>query len=127
MNDNGTYDPDAPLQERTGLIPTTRLYTREEVLDVLNAGANIAQGMHTEETDETVYADDMVNLAVNAAEYLLDHPDADTDEVIAAQYTDVTLYTEDFGLGRDDTAPLPEKGSPEWDEAVVLKVRSWFE
>jgi hypothetical protein len=126
MNDSGTYDPDAPLQERTGLTPTVRLYTREEVLDVLNAGANIAQDMHTEETDETVYADDMVNLAVNATEYLLDHPDADTDEIIAAQYANVTLYAEDFGIN-DDHATLPEKGSPEWNAAVVLKVRSWFE
>jgi hypothetical protein len=105
-----------------------RLYTREEVLDVINAGANFAQAMHDDasETDETIYADDMVNLAANAAEYLLDHPDADLNEIIAAQYQDVTLYPEDFGLDRDDSAPLPEKGSPEWNEAVVLKVRSWF-
>ena len=105
-----------------------RLYTREEVLDVINAGANFAQAMHDSagETDETIYADDMVNLAVNAAVYLLDHPGADTDEIIAAQYQDIDLYPEDFGLD-DDSAPLPEKGSPEWNEAVVLKVRSWFQ
>lgn len=27
MNDNGTYDPGAPLQERTGLTPTLRTWT----------------------------------------------------------------------------------------------------
>jgi hypothetical protein len=101
-------------------------YTRQEVMDLFNKGVNTALGLIDGYEDAgTILANDVVNMAVNAISYLLDHPGADADEIIAAQYTDVSLTTDDFGLeGLDD--PLPEKGSPEWNAAVVSKVRGWF-
>lgn len=85
-----------------------RAYTRAEVERAVNDAANLIAELHDGyESSETIEQDDTVNLVVNAAGYLLDHPDASLDEVIASVYTDVTLNEEDL----DDDEEMPEKGS----------------
>lgn len=44
-----------------------------------------------DETSDTIFAQDVLNLAVNTAAYLLDHPDATLREAIAAQYEHSTV------------------------------------
>jgi hypothetical protein len=105
-------------------------YTRDEVTAALNAGANLAQE-HEYEDSDTIRMDDAVNLAVNAGLYLLDHPDASLDEIIVASYTDVELDIYEFrdlvsdGSGVSNE-PLPEKGTPQWNAALVRKVKGWL-
>lgn len=73
------------------------------------------------ETSGTIWAQDVLNLAVNATAYLLDHPDADLGEIIPAQYADVTPDFDDLPDGAAD----PEKGSPAWNAAVTSTVLGW--
>ncbi len=113
-----------------------QLYTRSEVNAALNNAANLIQDTHRSENENTVMADDAVNLTVNATGYLLDHPDAGLDEVIPACYTDIELDGYDFTTAELDTCDyasndsdelvLPEKGSPIWNDALVRKVTGWL-
>lgn len=100
-------------------------YTRDEVVAALNAAADqTAEDSNPEgwETSDTIWTDDVLNLAVNAAGYLLDHPGAGLDEIIPAQYTDVEP---DLGELPEGTRE-PVKGSPDWDAAVVSTVCGWI-
>lgn len=106
------------------------LYDRKRVEAALSTAADaVRELLNPEDTEnsDTIMADDTLNLMVNAAVYLLDHPDADIDDVIAAQYTDVTLDDYDFEGIVPEGTPVPEKGSQEWNKAVARKVRGWFE
>jgi hypothetical protein len=96
-------------------------FTFEQVLGVLNAAADDNGGDSDRweyETSDTIWVQDTVNLAVNTASYLLDHPGAGFDEIIPAQYefTEPDFYDYDV---------VPEKGSPEWNEAVARTVLGW--
>jgi hypothetical protein len=96
-------------------------YTREQVSAAVNGAADLLPEHDYEDTG-TIAQDDAVNLVVNAALYLLDHPGASVDEVIAAQYASVEIYDEDL----DDGEGIPEKGSPRWNELVTAKVLRWL-
>lgn len=106
-----------------------RHYTRSEVLNAISTGANLTQEHEYENTD-TILTDDTINLAANAAIYLLDHPGARLDEIIIASYSDIELDADDFedrelGIGESGTSDdltLPAKGSPAWNAALVRKV-----
>lgn len=100
-------------------------YTKEQVSAALNAAADLARELvnpEDTESSETILADDTLNLAVNLAGYLLDHPDASTDEAIVASYTDVVISEYDL----PDGEAVPERGGARWNELVVSQVRSWF-
>lgn len=96
-------------------------YTREQVSAAVNGAADLLPE-HDYEDGGTIAQDDAVNFVVNAALYLLDHPGADADEVIAAQYTDVRLHEEDL----DEGEGMPEKGSARWSQLVAARVKGWL-
>jgi hypothetical protein len=87
-------------------------YTREQVVAAINDAANVTgKLMHGEEDGEsskTIAADDAMNMVVNVAGYLLDHPGADLDEIILSEYGDA----------RDEN---------ETDADLIERVKSWFE
>lgn len=97
-------------------------YTREEVSAAVNGAADMLPE-HEYETEETIAQDDTANFVVSAAMYLLDHPNADVNEVIAAEYTDVVIDEDDVDEGEE----VPEQGSPRWNELVVARVLGWVE
>lgn len=69
------------------LVDESGPVTREQVTTALNSAANAAAPDEDQaETAGTVWQQDVLNLAINAAGYLLDHPDADLDEIIPASY-----------------------------------------
>lgn len=96
-------------------------YTREQVSDAVNGAASLLPD-HGYESEETIARDDAVNFVVNAALHLLDHPGADENEVIAAQYTDVEIGKDDLDEGEE----VPERGSARWNELVVARVLGWL-
>jgi hypothetical protein len=99
------------------------LYTRAQVTGALNTSADlIGEFLNPEdiESSDTIVDTSILDLAVNTSGYLLDHPGAGLDEVIAASYTDVDP---DFGDLEED----PERGSAAWNAAVVRTVRGWFD
>ena len=108
------------------VLPSERRFTQAEVKDVLNRAANLVADVHdSHESTYTIVQDDAVNLTVNAAGYLLDHPNADLDEIIPACYTDVEI--EDYELDElDEDEEVPEKGSQRWNELVTAKVKGWL-
>ena len=101
-------------------------YTRSQVEDALDRAAELVANTHDGyETSDTLLQDDAVNLVVNTAGYLLDHPGAGLDEVIPVCYDDVTLGRSDFeDLTTDEREP--ERGTPAWNEALVDKVLGWL-
>lgn len=100
-----------------------KVYTRAEVERAVNGAADLVAELHEGyESSETVEQDDTVNLVVNAAGYLLDHPDASLDEVIANEYSDVEPSIYDLDEGEE----MPEKGSARWNELLVKVVRGWL-
>lgn len=101
---------------------TTLVYTRQQVSDAVNGAADLLPE-HEYECEASIAQDDTANFIVNAALYLLDHPGADADEVIAAQYTDIVIREDDMDEGEE----VPEKGSPRWNELVAERVRGWLE
>lgn len=103
-----------------------RRYTRAEVEAALNQAANLVESAHDGyEDSDTIALDDAVSLVVKATGYLLDKPAARLDEIIPACYADVELDEGDFGnTGLDD--PLPERGSKEWNRALVDRVLGWI-
>lgn len=100
---------------------TTLVYTREQVNAAVNGAADLLPE-HEYESEETIARDDTANFIVNAALYLLDHPGAGADEVIAAQYTDVDLHEDDL----DEDEEMPERGSARWNELVAARVLGWI-
>lgn len=99
------------------------LFTREQVSAALNDAANTLSE-HDYESSETIAADDAVNLLVNTAMYLLDHPDGSLDDAIAAQYAD-SFQAGDLEDELDEGEDMPEPGSDRWNQLVVAKVKGW--
>lgn len=100
-------------------------YTRKAFTDALNAAANALDPMEDPdvcETSDTIWAQDVLNLAVNAAGHVLNHPDADLHDVIAAQYAEIDVYFDDL----DEGQPEPPKGSDDWNEALYQTVTGWI-
>ncbi len=96
------------------------LFTREQVSKALNDAANMLSG-HDYESSLTIATDDAVNLMVNTAGYLLDHPGASLDDAIAAQYAGIEIDTWMLDEGED----LPEPGSERYRQLIVAKVKGW--
>lgn len=96
-------------------------YTHAEVIAALNSAASMLPE-HEGESEDTIRQDDIVNLLVNTAGYLLGHPDASLQEAIVAQYTDVEIDKYDL----DEGESMPERGSARWNELVVARVLGWI-
>jgi hypothetical protein len=96
----------------------------EQVTTALNTAADLVRKLMLPddyENSDTIRLDDTLNLLVNTAGYLLEHPGASLDEVIAKSYG---AYAEPFyGMPEDRK---PAKGSPEWDAAVIGEVKGWL-
>jgi hypothetical protein len=112
----------------SGLITRTWRYlrgdgpfTREQVTGALNRVANKLDDAVSYESSEIIWEQDVRNLAVNTAGYVLDHPDATLAEAIATGYREIDL---DFGNLPED-ATEPEPGTPEHDAAIVATVLGW--
>jgi hypothetical protein len=106
-----------------GPASVERRFTLGEVKDVLNQAANLVADVHDGyESSDTIAQDDAVNLAVNAAGYLLDHPNADLDEIIPACYANVVDIEDDL----DEDEEVPERGSQRRNELVTAKVKRWL-
>lgn len=107
-----------------------RTFTRDEVRDVLNRAVDLVLVLVVLDSN-TIKTNDVVNLIINAAGYLLSHPSASLDEVILDCYANVKLEGYDFRstelTWKDGAFALPEKGSPEWNAALVRKVLGWVE
>lgn len=97
-------------------------FTYDTISGVLNGAANDASEAVDYESEDTIRADSARDLAVNAALYLLDHPDADLHDVIAAQYTEIDVYFDAL----DEGQPEPPKGSDDWNEALYQTVTGWI-
>jgi hypothetical protein len=100
---------------------------KEQVTTALNTAADLVRAVMVpddHEDSDTVLLDDTLNLLVNTAGYLLDHPGASLDEVIVQCYGggDVAL-TAFYGMPEDRK---PARGSAEWDAAVIEEVRGWL-
>jgi hypothetical protein len=125
----GTTMTTTPASETVLNCAPERLYTREEVLNAINAVASLAQ-QHEYEDADTVRTDDTVNLAAAAASYLLDHPNATLEEIITASYSDIELDADDFADSELALGPagviIPGEGSPAWNAAAVRKVLGWL-
>lgn len=105
-------------------IPLT-WFTYDTISGVLNGAANDASEEDTSaygENEDTIRAASGRDLAVNAALYLLDHPDADLYDVITTQYAEVDVYFDDLEEGQ----PEPPKGSEDWNEALYQTVTGWI-
>jgi hypothetical protein len=101
MNDNGTYNPDAPLQERTGLTPTVRTWTvagvwyKNEQLAVAVIEGDHVNRAHgaVDDMDESEDLHESWTVTVQA-------PDAETAELTALARDDdeeVPSHRNDFG------------------------------
>jgi hypothetical protein len=100
-------------------------FTREQVTGALNNAADLVhervlagQGY---ENEDTIRADDTVNIAVNVVGYLLDHPQGSLAEAVAASWADL----DDLSYALPEGAPEPAKGTPERDAAIVATVLGW--
>jgi hypothetical protein len=104
-------------------------FTREQVTGALNTAADLIHertlARQGYENEDTIRADDVLNLAVNVTGYLLDHPQGSLDEAIAASWAglDDLSYTVLDAL--PEGAPEPAKGTPERDAAIVATVLEW--
>ena len=104
---------------------TTEIYTRDQVLAVVNRAADLAAEVGNpsgEEYSGSIRDTSLLDLAVNLVSYLVDHPKATLDEAIAATYTDV--QPEFYDLDEDELKPEP--GSPEHNAAIVETVKGWL-
>lgn len=100
------------------------LFTREQVSAAVNGAADLLPEPEYENED-SIRRDDVINLMVNGALYLLSHPGADVEEVIAASYgsgPDAAGYVED---GLEEGEEMPEEGSERWNELVTEHVLGW--
>ena len=98
----------------------------EQVNTALNAAADIVRKLmipDDHEDSDTIALDDTLNLMVNTAGYLLEHPGASLDEVIAKCYGDSVTPVVFYGMPEDRK---PARGSPEWDAAVIDEVKGWL-
>jgi hypothetical protein len=123
--DDGVDDVFFPIRERvlSGLAAAAQSgprFSRDIIEGLLNAAADAVSEADYEDS-EVIWTQDVANLTVNCAAWLLDHPGADLDEIIPAQYTDVEP---DF-CDLPEEAPEPEQGSPEWNAGVTTAVLGW--
>jgi hypothetical protein len=74
----------------SGAVPEREAYSRDDVMDPLNAADDAIQGSHQYESGDSIRQDDRANLSVNVTGWLLDHLDragtASIAEIIADQY-----------------------------------------
>ena len=86
-------------------------------LDVLQQGGY--------ENSSSLFRQNMLNLGVNVASYLLDHPGGTLDEAIADSWADLDelSFTELDKL--PEGAPEPAKGTPERAAIIVATVLEW--
>jgi hypothetical protein len=122
--DNGVDDVFLPFKALLPVLPE-RQYTAEDFSAMLNAAAD---GLETEgcEDSDTIWTDTVANLVVNIAGYLLGHPDAELDEIIAYAWADLgddIDWPEQYDDTPDDQ--LPAKGTPAHTEAIVATVLGW--
>jgi hypothetical protein len=126
----GTLHTGPPVSEPAA----ERTYTRAEVVSALNQAADMASDLLNPEeieSSETIANDDVINMVVNLVGGLLDHPEMDTDQIIALQYKDTDPCFQD-----DELIPVftafgsvverePERGSAAWNAALVRTVKGW--
>jgi hypothetical protein len=119
----GVADVFRPLR-REICIDSAGTYTTADFCAMLNAAADSVLDFDYEDSF-VIWTQDVANLAVNSAGYLLEHPAAQLDEIIPAQYADD--FSQD-GLDFEDLpegAQTPAKGSPEWNAALTATVCGW--
>ena len=91
----------------------------------LNNAANDLDEAIGYESSDTIWAQDVRNLAVSTALHLLGHPQATLAEVIADQYAEL----DDLSFTVLDALPggasEPARGTPERDAAIVATVLEW--
>jgi hypothetical protein len=96
----------------------------EQVTTALNTAADLVRKLMVPddyEYSDTIRLDDTLNLLVNAAGYLLEHPGASLNEIIVKCYgVNVEPF---YGMPEDRK---PAKGSPEWNAAVIEEVKGWL-
>jgi hypothetical protein len=84
-------------------------FTSEQVQQALNDEANELDPMQAEnvyENSDTIRTQDVLNLAVNTALHLLDHPDDGLRAAITAQY------------GGDSHGPVYDPDSDDWNAKI---------
>ena len=106
-------------------------YTYEQVSQALNAAADTIDPMENGamEYSATLLTKNVLNLAVNVAGHVLQHPEDDLDQAIATAWMD--LADEDLSYAVTDVwpedKPLPARGTPERDAMIVETVLGWLE
>jgi hypothetical protein len=125
--DPGVDDVFYPFQDevRLGIDPAAS-YTTDDFSAVLNRVADMWADAHDGESSNTIWQDTVVNLIVNIAGHLLEHPDASLDEIIAhawADLDDINWPEQYDDVPSDDQ--LPAKGTPEHNAAIVATVIGW--
>lgn len=123
--DNGV---DGPYHDLIGVMPfilPAKTYTLAEFSTMLNDAANELDDEADGENSETIWKQDVRNIAVNCAGYLLEHPDASLDEVIAHAWADLDYveWPEEYDNTPEDQ--LPAEGTPERNAAIVTTVLGW--
>lgn len=114
------------LTVRTWQRLGTGPFTREEISGALNYVANALDDAAAYETSSTIWAQDVRNLAVNTALYLLDHPQGSLAEAIADGWADLDDLSYTVLDALPEGAPEPAKGTPERDAAIVTTVLEWI-
>ena len=111
----------------TRLLGSGKSFTYAEVSDALNKAADKLDVLQHDgwETGDTLWAQNVLNLAVNAVGHLLDHPDADLRDVIAEAHKDTELDVGAFD-DLDENTPEPEPGSKAWNDALYKTVTGWI-
>ncbi len=107
----------------TGL-PDGAEFTFADVSAALNQAADVLTD-HSYETSDTIWTDDVINLAVNAVGHVLEHPGASLYDVIIAAHADTELAVDAWD-DLPEGAPEPAKGSPEYNEALYKTVTGWI-
>lgn len=113
------------LTVRTWQRLGTGPFTREQVSGALNYVADALDDAAAYETSSTIWAQDVRNLAVNTALYLLDHPQGSLAEAIAASWSDLDNLSCTVLDALPEGAPEPARGTPERDAAIVATVLEW--
>jgi hypothetical protein len=121
--DPGVDDVFYPMRDSL-VIDGAASYTSGEFSAMLNAAADGVTDFDYEDSD-VIWTQDVANLTVNVAGYLLEHPGAELDEIIPASYAiDFSEDDLDFDDLPED-AEIPAKGSPAWNAALTEKVCGW--
>jgi hypothetical protein len=121
---------DAPilgtLHETTMALLGPKLsFTRGQFTQALNdAASRIEQEENPDggESSDTIWTQDVLNLAVCATEHILDHPGADLRDVIEVAHKDTDLSAS----AEDDLPEGTVKGSEAWNDALYKTVTGWI-